>query len=332
MRLIEGLDALRELDLVSIYGDEAAHSHSVVAVGVFDGVHLGHQRLLHQLLEMASALEGMPTVVTFANHPDQVLHGHAPPLIASVPHRLRMLRRAGVLRLVLLQFEPRLQNLTARQFAEELLVDKLRARGLLLGYDSAMGKDREGTPEHFRELGAELGFEVATGDPFEVGGKPVSSTAIREAIATGDLVKAQRFLGRFPGALGTVVHGEARGRTLGFPTANVALGATAAGDLAIASGALPPTGVYAVEAVVDGQTFAAVANLGMRPTFDPGGKAVPSRSLEVHLFDFDGDLYDRELEVTFRQWLRGERKFAGPDDLKAQIQKDVAAARAFLRA
>ena len=108
MRLIEGLDALRALDLASIYGDRDQNSHSVVAVGVFDGVHLGHQRLLHQLLEMASAMQCMPTVVTFANHPDQILHGAAPPLIVSVPHRLRLLRRAGVLRLVLLQFEPRL--------------------------------------------------------------------------------------------------------------------------------------------------------------------------------------------------------------------------------
>ena len=317
MRLIEGLDALRDLDLVSIYGDQDQNSHSVVAVGVFDGVHLGHQRLLHQLLEMASSLGGMPTVVTFANHPDQVLHGKSPPLIISVPHRLRLLRRSGVLRLIQLQFEPRLQNMTARAFAEDLLVKRLRTRGLLLGYDSALGKDRRGTPQHFRDLGSEMGFQVATGAPFEVDGQPVSSTAIREAIAKGDLPRARQFLGRFPGALGTVIHGEARGRTLGFPTANVALRA----------GVRPPAGVYAVEAVVDGETFAAVANLGSRPTFDGGDCC-----LEVHLLDFDSDLYDRELEVTFRQLLRDERKFAGPDDLKAQIHKDVAAARACLKA
>ncbi len=317
MRLIHGLDALRELDLVSIYGEESPNSRSVVAVGVFDGVHLGHHRLLHQLMEMASALQGMPTVVTFANHPDQLLRGDAPPLICSVPHRLRLLRRAGVLRLVILEFEPRLQNLTARAFAEELLIGRLRARGLLLGYDSALGKDREGTPAHFGELGRELGFEVATGSPFELDGAPVSSTSIREAIASGDLATARRYLGRFPGALGEVVHGDARGRTLGFPTANVAL----------QRGALPPAGVYAVEAVVDGETFAAVANLGTRPTFGSG-----EHSLEVHLLDFDRDLYGRELEVTFRQLLRDERRFEGPDALKAQIAIDVARARECLQA
>jgi riboflavin kinase/FMN adenylyltransferase len=317
MRLIHGIDALRELDLLSIYGSQSQNSHSVVAVGVFDGVHLGHQRLLHQLLEMASERQGMPTVVTFANHPDQVLHGSAPPLIISVQHRLRLLQRAGVLRLVLLEFEPQLQNMTAREFAEELLVDKLRTRGLLLGYDSALGKDRQGTPQHFRDIGNQLGFEVASGEPFKVEGKPVSSTAIRKAIASGDLARARTYLGRFPSALGQVEHGEARGRTLGFPTANVAL----------TSGAAPPSGVYAVEAIVDGNTFAAVANLGTRPTFDDG-----KRSLEVHLLDYDGDLYGRELEVTFRQLLRDERKFDGAEDLKAQIAKDVAEARACLRA
>ena len=316
MRLVEGLDALSELDLASIYGDRSANSHSVVAVGVFDGVHLGHHRLLHQLLEMASDLRGMPTVVTFANHPDQVLRGNAPPPLCSVAHRLRLLRRAGVLRLVLLQFEERLQNMTARAFTEQVLV-RLRARGLLLGYDSAMGKDREGTPARFAELGQDFGFEVETGAPVELDGEPISSTRIREAIASGDLATARRCLGRFPGALGEVVHGDARGRTLGFPTANIA----------VQPGALPPTGVYAVEAVIDGETFAAVANLGCRPTF-----AGSSPSLEVHLLDFESDLYGRELEVTFRQMLREERKFSGPDELREQIGRDVAAARACLLA
>ena len=198
-----------------------------------------------------------------------------------------------------------------------MLLERLRARGLLLGYDSALGKDREGTPARFTELGAELGFEVQTGAPFELDGEPISSTRIRAAIASGDLADARRCLGRFPGALGEVVHGDARGRTLGFPTANVAL----------QGGALPPTGVYAVEAVVDGETYAAVANLGTRPTFADG-----EPSLEVHLLDFDRDLYGRELEVTFRQLLREERRFDGPDELKAQIARDVQAARASLKA
>jgi riboflavin kinase/FMN adenylyltransferase len=318
MRLIEGLDALLALDLPALYG-AGPESRSVVAVGVFDGVHLGHQRLLHELLELSSALRSVPTVLTFRNHPDELLRGTAPPLLVSVPHRLRLLRRAGVQRLVLLDFEPRLQRLRAREFAEQLLVARLHARGLLLGYDSALGRDREGTPEHFQLLGRELGFEVRVGAPFTVDGRTVSSTAIREAIAHGDLLGAYRLLGRFPSSFGVVVKGAGRGRKLGFPTANV-LPQTPV---------LPPHGVYAVEAILDGQARPGIANLGVRPTFAGGSGEM---LLEVHLFDFDGDLYGRELEVCFVEFLRPERKFVDPAALRAQVAEDIARARARQRA
>ncbi len=318
MRLIEGLDALLALDLVALHGDGPL-SRSAVAVGVFDGVHLGHQRLLHELLELSAQLQAVPTVVTFRNHPDQVLRGAAPPLLVSVPHRLRLLRRAGVQRLVLLDFDPRLQQLSARAFATDLLVGRLRARGLLLGYDSALGKDREGTPARFAELGVELGFAVRVGDPFPVDAITVSSTTIRQAIARGDLQQAQRLLGRFPSAFGAVCHGDGRGQQLGFPTANVVP----------QSPVLPPNGVYAIEAILDGKALPGVANLGLRPTFTP---AAAHAVLEVHLFDFSGDLYDRELEVCFVEFLRQEQKFASVAALEQQIARDVAAARARLRA
>jgi riboflavin kinase/FMN adenylyltransferase len=314
VRLIEGLDALFALDLAASHGDTLA-GRSVVAVGVFDGVHLGHQRLLQQLLELASTLQGVPTVVTFADHPDQMLRGTAPPLLVGVPHRLRLLRRAGVQRLVLLAFDRRLRELAARAFAEQVLVASLRARGLLLGYDSALGRDREGTPARFAALGAEFGFAVHSGEPFEVDGQVVSSTAIRRAIADGDLDGAERFLGRYPGTLGEVVHGDGRGQGLGFPTANLRLGA----------GALPPEGVYAVEVLLDGEALPGVANLGGKPTFAAG-----DRGLEVHVLGFAGDLYGRELEVTFRRRLRDVRRFADRSELAAQIARDVAAARSAL--
>lgn len=317
MRLIEGLDALLALDPAS-RSDDGPASRSAVAVGVFDGVHLGHQRLLHDLLEMTAQLGAVPTVVTFRNHPDQVLRGSAPPLLVSVPHRLRLLRRAGVQRLVLLDFEPRLQQMTARAFASDLLVGRLRTRGLLLGYDSALGRDREGTPQRFAELGAELGFEVRTGAPLSIDGVTVSSTAIRQAIAGGDLQLARRLLGRHPSAFGEVRHGAGRGQGLGFPTANVVP----------QTPVLPPHGVYAVEAILDGRTLPGVANLGVRPTFASGSEVV----LEVHLFDFAGDLYGRELEVGFAAFLRRERRFADVAELRAQIALDVAAARARLLA
>ncbi len=315
MRLIEGLDALQQLDLRAAHGD-TPQGHCVVAVGVFDGVHLGHQRLLHELQEMASTLAGVPTVVTFRNHPDQLLRGDAPPLLVSVDHRLRLLRRAGVHRLVLLDFEPRLMQMTAREFADELLVTKLRTRGLLLGYDSALGRNREGTPQRFAELGAELGFIVQTGRPLVIDGETISSTTIRTAIANGDLERARRLLGRWPSTFGSVVHGDGRGRTLGFPTANVAA----------QTPVLPPAGVYAVEVILDGKVRSGIANLGVRPTFDGDDSAV----LEVYIFDFEADLYGRELEVCFLQHIRDEQRFENAEALREQIGRDIAQARARL--
>lgn len=312
MRLIDGLDALEELDLEALYGN-SLESHSVISVGVFDGVHLGHQRLLHELLEMASELQGVPTVITFENHPDQLLKGQAPPLLVSVPHRLRLLRRAGVQRLVLLTFEPRLREISAADFATNILHKHLRARGLLLGFDSALGKNREGTPTRFAELGKTLGFSVREGQPFTVDGKAVSSTAIRNAITSGDLSLAQRYLGRPASTFGRVVHGDSRGHDIGFPTANV-LPQTPV---------LPPQGVYAVEVLLEGEVHKAVANLGVHPTFQSRTSPV----LEVHLLDYEGDLYETSLEVCFLSWLRPEQKFSGKQELQAQINRDIDKAR-----
>lgn len=313
MRVYEGLDAILRLDLRRS-GPQGVEGRSVVAVGVYDGVHLGHQQLLHELLLMSARLGGAPTVVTFRSHPDTLLKGDAPPLLVSVPHRLRLLRRAGVQRTALIDFDDRLRQTTAEAFAQDVLHRALNARGLLLGFDSAMGRNREGTPERFAELGRDLGFEVAVGAPLQVDGETVSSTKIRAAIARGDLDTAYRFLGRWPAVFGAVVRGDGRGRTLGFPTAN----------LVPESAAIPPDGVYAVEVIRGGDTLPGVAHLGRRPTFDD----TPGPRLEIHLLDFDGDLYGEDLEVSFLKKLRGARRFADATELEAQIRQDVEAARA----
>ena len=309
MRVIEGIEAL---------GASPAEDPSVVTVGVFDGVHLGHQRLLHELLEMASELHAVPTVVTFRDHPDRLLLGTAPPLLVSVPHRLRLLRRIGVQNVLLLDFDQNLRALKAEPFADRVLVTGLRAKGVLVGFDSALGKDREGTSDLLEGLGRRLGFVVRRGTPMLLDGEPISSTAIREAIGAGALEQARMLLGRWPSTFGEVVRGEGRGRSLGFATAN----------LTELGGVLPPSGVYAVEALLDGEQHLGVANLGVRPTLAP---ALPRPRLEVHLFDWSKDLYGRRLEVCFVKRLREERRFAGPEALAAQIHADVAAARAVLQ-
>ncbi len=317
MRIIEGLAALADLELPLPGGGIA--SRSMVAVGVFDGMHLGHLRLVHDLLEMASELQGGPTVITFATHPAEVIAGRAPEPLISVPHRLLLLRRAGVQRVLLLTFDTVVRAMTAERFAREVLCDGLHTKGLLLGFDSAMGKDREGTPEQFAEIGQDFGFEVRTGRPVEVDGEPVSSTAIRTAITSGDLDQACRLLGRRPAGFGEVVHGDHRGRGLGFPTANIRPQCQA----------LPPQGVYAVEILHKGEQHVGVANLGIRPTFKDEGDA--ALTLEVHFLreesEEDLDLYGATLEVAFAKRLRGERQFANAEELKAQIAEDIRAAR-----
>lgn len=314
MRVLEGLGSLANLDLGA---PDSLESRSVVSVGVFDGVHLGHQRLLQELIEMGSELRGVPTVVTFANHPDAVLRGEAPPALVSLPHRLRLLRRAGVERTLVLEFNDELRNTGAEAFAQTILAEGLGTCGLLLGYDSAMGKNREGTGDRFRKLGDAFGFAVREAKPLTVDGEPVSSTRIRAAIENGDLDAAHRLLGRWPSAFGEVVHGDGRGHELGFPTAN----------LMPQSPILPPDGVYAVQVMVGGETQAGVANLGKRPTF---ASATDGSVLEVHLLDWQGDLYGSVLEVSFLAKLRDEKRFSGPDELIAQIEQDVARARALL--
>src|SRR5690606_18946671 len=229
--------------------------------------------------------------------------GAAPPELVSVPHRLRLLRRAGVQRLVLLDFDERLRDMTAEEFATRVLHRALRCRGLLLGFDSRLGRNREGTPERFAELGAHLGFVVRKSKPVLVDGEPVSSSAIRDAIARGDLQRSARLLGRYPSAFGVVVRGDARGRGLGFPTANLIPQDTV----------LPPHGVYAVHVIHQGEAHPAVANLGRRPTF-AGPGAAPA-VLEVHLLDWDGDLYGATIEVSFIAFLREERRFSGTEAL-----------------
>ncbi|MHC4516553.1 MAG: riboflavin biosynthesis protein RibF [Planctomycetota bacterium] len=313
MRTIAGLQALESLDLRGQYGD-SLEARSVVTVGVFDGVHLGHLRLLHELREMASLVGAVPTVITFRTHPDELLKGAAPPPIVSVAHRLRLLRRAGVERLVLLDFDDRLRELSARGFAEQVLVAGLNTKGLLLGFDSAMGKDRRGTAGRFRDLGSKLGFEVREGEAFLVEGKPVSSTMIRNAIQTGDLNLGQRLLGRWPSTFGAVVPGEGRGKSLGFPTANVHP----------QNFVLPPQGVYAVEVLHDGEQYPGVANLGVRPTFAENDATAV---LEVHLLGQDLDMYGATIEVSFLAHLRDERRFPSGDALREQIEQDILKAR-----
>ena len=297
---------------------ESPKGGSVVSIGVFDGVHLGHQRILAVNGERARALGARSTVVTFRRHPKRVLLGRAPRTLTSLEHRLELFRRAGVEHTVVLTFDEELRGVSAEDFVNATLVEGLDARAFVLGFDSKFGHDRRGTPE----LLEGLGFDVEVVGKVMVGERAVSSTAIREAVELGDLEGARRMLGRPVGVLGTVVRGDRRGRELGFPTAN----------LNLHHELHPPTGVYAGWARLvhrpDEEPAAplpAVANIGVRPTVE--GPEPDGPLLEVHLLDFQGDLYGSHVEFLFHGRLRGEQCFASLEDLARQIAADVASAR-----
>jgi riboflavin kinase / FMN adenylyltransferase len=295
---------------------------AVVSIGVFDGVHLGHAEILRRNLARAREIAALPTVVTFRQHPKGVLLGRAPRTLTSLDHRLELFRRAGIEHTVALTFDEELRRVGAREFTEQFLIGALGARRFVLGFDSKFGKDRQGTPEYL----AGLGLDVEVVEQVQVAGRAVSSTAIREAVELGDLEGAARMLGRPVAVYGDVVHGDALGRELGFPTAN----------LDLHHELRPPAGVYAcfatrisygTEAAAPAR-HPAVANVGFRPTL--GGERPEAPRVEVHLLDFAAELYGEFLELEFVERLREERRFADLDALRAQIARDVERARRVL--
>ena len=299
---------------------EPPPSGSVVSIGVFDGLHVGHQATLRANVARARSLGAQAAVVTFRRHPKIVLLGHAPRTITALEHRIELFRRAGIDHVVALAFDEALREMSAEDFVAEYLVRGLAARAFVLGFDSKFGKDRRGGADLLRAMG----FAVEVVPEVRVAGRAVSSTAIREAIELGDLAAASAMLGRPVSILGRVVRGDGRGRTLGFPTANLELH----GELC------PPVGVYAARArwsdASGERTAPAVVNVGFRPTVAERPASAPL--VEAHLLDCAVDLYGQALELEFHARLRDEQRFADPGALAAQIARDVGAARHLLSA
>jgi riboflavin kinase/FMN adenylyltransferase len=286
-------------------------------IGIFDGVHLGHQHLLSQLQSLAIQQGLVPGVLTFRNHPRSVLSpGAGVAYITSLEERISRLRAAGIGKVVDLEFTQELSSLSAREFLV-LLSSQLKMRGLVVGPDFAMGHNRDGTIPVIQEIGADLGFWVRTVDPVCSGQDPVRSSAIRRAIACGDVAGATQLLGRIYSLTGVVVHGEQRGgRLLGFPTANLELES----DILV-----PENGIYATWATVEGKRFPSATNVGIRPTFGSGPKIV-----EAYIMDFEQDIYGKVLTLEFVQRLREELTFGSVDELIQQMKLDVEHARDIL--
>ena len=286
-----------------------------VALGMFDGVHVGHQRVLNQTVRDAQAAAGLAVAVTFDQHPNAVVApDRSPPLIYSLPQRLRVIGSLGIDTVLLLHFDQSFSQQSGESFAAGLVRDFGDVASICVGGGFAFGHKRSGNVELLKDLGQKHRFVVHDIPPVSSHGLVVSSTRIREAIQAGKLASVNEMLARPYSVGGQVVRGEQLGRQLGFPTAN----------LDISGLVLPPPGVYAGPVSVGGRTVRGVANIGYRPTL-----AQPQRVLrfEVHLLQFDGDLYQQELEFTFGRKLRDEQKFASLDALKEQIEKDVSAAQ-----
>jgi riboflavin kinase/FMN adenylyltransferase len=289
-----------------------------VALGNFDGVHKGHQTLLARTGEHAKALKAPLVVLTFEPHPRRFFVPDTGPFrLTMLPAKLRLLEQFGVQAVLAQHFDSAFAALSADAFVDEVLLAGLGARHVVCGYDFTFGARRVGNVEMLRAMGAVKGFAVTVLDPVMREGEIYSSTSIREALRAGWPSEAAELLGHTWEIEGTVEQGDKRGRTIGFPTANVALG----------EHLRPRFGVYAVRALINDSWRNGVANLGRRPTI---GKL--QENFEVHVFDFDGDLYGKTLRVQLVDFIRPEMKFSGLDQLKAQIAADANAARAILSA
>jgi riboflavin kinase/FMN adenylyltransferase len=290
---------------------------SIVTVGTFDGVHLGHLYVLRRLVERGHETGQRSVLVTFHPHPLEVVNPRAAPLLLTVgDEKIEVLAEVGLDSVVVLPFTPRLQAYPPEAFVA-MLQRRLRLRELLIGHDHHFGRGRSGSVAMLQALGRRDGFGVDVVAAVNAAGSEVSSTKIRRAVAEGDLATAAAGLGRHYSASGRVVHGDKRGRLLGFPTLNLELPSTRK--------LLPPSGVYAVRAQTPLGTFGGMMNLGPRPTFDD-----ERLGLEVHLFETAGELYGARVRVEFIAWLRETRRFDGAEALVAQLGRDADAARAAL--
>ena len=299
--------------------DELRHSATpgdhAVSIGVFDGVHGGHRLLIGRMLDEARARGLTGGAVTFHPHPITVIRPDLPfSYIESLERRVELLRDLGLAFVSVLTFTSELQQVSAADFTR-LLVEEARMRLLVVGEDFRLGRGGEGTVDRLREIGVEQGFEVLAVPLLadEAGRDRISSTRVREALAAGEMEDVAALLGRPYAIRGPVLHGEERGRTIGFPTLNIGVSADRA---------LPPNGVYVTRALVDDRVCSAVTNIGTRPTFD--GRTT---TVETHLLDFEGDLYGHVVTIELLRMLRGEQKFDGIEALRAQIERDVQATR-----
>jgi len=287
-------------------------ANTTLTVGTFDGVHAGHRVLINTVVKQAIKTGGRSVIVTFDPHPREIINpGEAGiKLLSTLKERCELLADLGIDEMVVIPFDRDFSLLTSEEFVKTIIWEKVGVSNFIIGYDHHFGRDREGTIETVKRLGLELGFTSQVVSKQEVGDKTVSSTAVRKAIQLdGDMELAAKFLERFYLLNGTVIHGDKRGKELGFPTANI--------QPENSSKIVPRIGVYATWVRVDGEYYCGMMNIGERPTFDEA-----SYSIEVHIIDFDKEIYGKEIQIQFVERVRDEMKFSGKDELVRQLNHD----------
>jgi riboflavin kinase/FMN adenylyltransferase len=293
---------------------------SVITVGFFDGLHLGHRAILDHVADSARAQSLRSVVLTFAQHPRQILNAGAAPLalLTTLDEKLELLRESGVNLVVVMDFDHGLSQMSAPDFVQIVLKGRIGMRKIVIGYNHGFGKQRMGDRETLIAMSRNLGFSVDVVNPLRVNDGIVSSTSIRELVADGQVARAAERLGRYYAVRGMVVRGRGRGKRLHWPTAN--LGAVAEHKL------LPRDGIYAGLAKIGGEAHPAAISSGFNPTFEEG-----KHSLEAHILEFDRDIYDERMELLFVERIRSEKKFESEEELSSQIAEDVATVRAMLK-
>lgn len=310
-------------DSIRIYHEIPENNGSiinpVVTIGNFDGVHMGHRKIIETLLQKSREHSGEPFIITFRNHPRTVIHpGSVCRMITTVEEKQQALAALGVKNIIMLEFTREVADLTAEQFYHELLIGRLGAREIVIGYDHAFGKNREGNIDYLKGLAARTGILITQVPVEAVNGNAVSSTLLRQELDNGNMEKVEQLLGRKYSISGTVIRGDGRGRGLGFPTANVK---PFSPDKIVPAG-----GVYAVSVTVRGREYGGMLNIGFNPTFN--GTA---RSIEVNIFNFSEEIYDEPVTLNFFSKIRNERKFESAEALVKQIETDRAQAEIILR-
>lgn len=297
------------MEFINVNDVNETRFETAIALGNFDGIHMGHQGLIKAMILKSKELGLKPSVLLFQNHTKMTLEGKGPQLLTTLEQKYSVLEDLGVEIIYTMEFNEQIMKLTPEEFVRDILVNKINIKAVIIGTDYRFGHKASGDANLLKELGNKYGFQVTILDPVYIDGNKVSSTLIRELLSKGDLEAVKLLLGREYTLTGKVVGGKKIGKTMGYPTANIEL---------VYNSVIPKNGVYSTRTIVDGKTYLSATSVGFNPTFKED-----SLKIETHILDFNGDLYGKVIRLVFVKYLRDELKFENIEELKKQIDKDI---------